>query len=53
MAKVKQENEKQPSQPPGEASPDDFGVSPKPGSDQPPMEERGMEQTADDTKDKD
>jgi hypothetical protein len=36
-----------PSQPPGEQSPDDLGVSPEPGSDEPPMEEKGMEETVD------
>jgi hypothetical protein len=48
-----QKNQSKPSQPPGEASPDDFGMSPEPGSDGPPMEEKGMEQTADDKNDVD
>lgn len=39
-----------PSQPPGERSPADSGVSPKPGSDKPPMDEKGMEATADQKK---
>lgn len=41
---------RKPSQPPGEKSPDDLGVSPEPGSDEPPMEEKGMEERVDDKK---
>ncbi len=44
---VKPQHDKKPSQPPGEQSPTELGVSPEPGSDQPPMEEKGMEESKD------
>ncbi|WP_447978414.1 hypothetical protein [Candidatus Nitrospira bockiana] len=46
-SRLKPQHDKKPSQPPGEQSPPELGVSPEPGSDQPPMEEKGMEEAAD------
>jgi hypothetical protein len=44
---MEREQDLKPSQAAGERGPEDFGEEPEPGSDEPPMEQKGMERTVD------